>query len=97
MQIHTTLLGLPPPFGNSIVHIRLVNYLRYELRPFIDEWGIGRWDFGRVNRVGGAIFHEEGEESKDGANEIDDDYEVQDEEDNKAASHDCSLGKGSRP
>lgn len=55
--------------------------LWYELRPFLDKWGIGCWDVSRVDRIGGAIFDQEGKEGKDGADEEDDNYEVEDEKD----------------
>jgi len=61
--------------------------LWYKLRPFVDERRIGRGDFGRVDRVGSAIFDQEGEEGEDGADEEEDDYKVEDEEYCEAATH----------
>lgn len=67
MQIHTTLLRLPPPLRHRIVHISLMYYLRNQLGSIVNERGIGRGNLGTVDSVCGAIFDEEGEEREDGA------------------------------
>lgn len=92
MQIHATPLGLSPPLGHRIIHIGLVYDLRYKLRSLLDERGIGRWYFGRVDRVGCAIFDEEGEKGEDGADEEEDYYEIEDKEDYETAAHGCCSG-----
>jgi len=89
VQVHTTLLSFPPPFRHGVVHISLVYDLWYELRPLVDKWGVGRWDLSRVDGVGSAIFDQEGEECKDGADEEEDNYEIEDEEYCEAAAHGC--------
>lgn len=66
--------------------------LRYKLRSLLDEWGIRRWYLGRMDRVGCAIFDEEGEEGEDGADEEDDYYEVEEEEYYETAAHVCCGG-----
>lgn len=71
VQVYTTLLSLPPMLGHTIIHIRLMYDFWYQLWPVINQGGIGRGDLGGVYGVGGTIFDEEREESKDGANEED--------------------------
>lgn len=50
----------------------MVDDLGYELGPVVDSWRIRGRDLGTMNGVGGAVFDEESEESKDGADEEDD-------------------------
>jgi hypothetical protein len=65
--------------------------LGYELRPFVDKRGVGRWDLSRVDGVGSAILNQKGEESEDGADEEDNNNEVENKKYCKAASHGCML------
>lgn len=73
--------------GNAIIDIRLVYYLRDQLRPFIDQRRIGRWQVGGVDGIGGSVFDQKSEEGEDGADEKEDDDAIDDEEDDEAASH----------
>ena len=72
MQIHAALLCLPPSYGHRVIHIGLVNDLRYELGPVIDSWRIRGRDLCTVDGVGGAVFDEKGQESENGTDEKDD-------------------------
>ena len=72
MQVHAALLGLPPPLRHIFVDVGLVNNLGYELGAVVNSWGIRGRDVGTMNGVGGAVFDEKGQESKDGTDEEDD-------------------------
>lgn len=71
VQIHTTLLCLPPSLRHSVIDIGLVNDLRYKLRSVVDAWRIRGGDVSTVNGVGGAVFDKKSEESEDGADKED--------------------------
>ena len=72
MQVHAALLGLPPSLRYIFVDIGLVNDLGYELGAVVDSWRIRGRDVGTMNGVGGAVFDEKSQESKDGTDEEDD-------------------------
>ena len=72
MQVDAALLGLPPSLGYIFVDVGLVDDLGYELGAVVDAWGIRGRDVGTMNGVGGAVFDEKSQESKDGTDEEDD-------------------------
>ena len=72
MQVHAALLGLPPSLRYIFVDVGLVNDFGYELGAVVYSWGIRGRDVGTMNGVGGAVFDEKCQESKDGADEEDD-------------------------
>ena len=56
MQINTTPLRLPPMLRHTIIGIGLMDNLRDQLRPILNQRRIRRRDLGRVDGVGGAVF-----------------------------------------
>lgn len=65
------------------------------LRALFDQAGIGRGELGAVDGIGRGIFDEQGEQGRDAADEEGEDEEVDEQEDDDAATHDvCRVGTG---
>ena len=56
VQVDAGLLGGEPFVGDGGVDVGLVDDLGDELRAGADEGGVGRGEFGAVDRVGGGVF-----------------------------------------
>lgn len=69
MQIDATLLRLAPDGRDSLILVGLVNDFRNDLRPLLDQTGVGRWEFGAVDGVGRGIFDQQRQQCEDTANE----------------------------
>jgi hypothetical protein len=65
--------------------------LGYQLRPIIDEIRAWSRDFRTVDSIASAVFEEERDEGAEGVDKEADYDEVDDQEDDGAATHLCGL------
>lgn len=87
MQVDTAPLGLSPLPWHAVVNVCLVYNLWNQLWPAVDQGRVRGGKLGAVDGIVGAIFDQERQEGEDAADEEGDYQEVDDEEENEAATH----------
>lgn len=87
MLFYTALLGSPPPFWDRLVYVGLVNDLGDILSPVIYQIATRCWDIRAVDGIIGAIFKEETQKRFDTIDQGADNYKIDCEKDDCAASH----------
>ena len=91
MQLYAALLRVSPMFRNTVVNVRLVYDLGYQLCEIVDGGRVWRRYFKAVDGVGRAIFDQKCEKGEDAMNKPGDNEGVDEDEDGKAATHVCEY------
>ena len=91
MQLYAALLRVSPMLRNTVVDVRLVYDLGYQLWQIVDGGRVWRRYLKTVDGVGRAIFDQKCEKGEDAMNKPGDNEGVDDDEDGKAATHVCEY------